>query len=848
MAAPSKTGTSTEDTSGAFYNKLQHADIELRAGNLYQGIVTTSDTTMQTCSVSIDGVLVDNCVYAAGTMAAYFGLSFAGLPPVGALVLVFYNNVGPSLILGVLHNQRPVNKHSHGMITGHSSESDFNLAKSEAFKLDYEATTNQDGVARGRGPFLPADLVPGEVGLTLGSGTMVRLLQNFAQLSASDAAKVETCLLNDMVRIVSNYFVHHSCGGDELIWSTGRCTKENHFTSYGFEADGKKEESEAFGETQSEFNCDPSKNLENATGDTGRWRVSEYMGFLGDMIHRWVTTPTEVMSNIMEGALRAGQFRSWIGSDGTYCIQAAGGVQVEVTQYITIPEIKKAWNDPEFDMKKAMEDLNSEFLKVWGSGPDWKDLKVACWQLQYYSKYITLWHSLARFRQLERSEYCKIPIESELPERKPTCDEADKEAAVPEAGSRNKGHAILSMDPAGSIAMVSNAKTSIIMNEGNIQIACPGNLEFKAGGTINMQANNVSIRGAQRVELTSLFGELVTTARTSWRALCEFGTLWLKSDAHKEQEVEDIEGADKLAPEEESEFKEYAVVIDAAEGRTLVHGHEGIAVVARKEESNIIMQADGKDSSIYMHAQKNIEAHSFDGNFFVRAKNWLTKIFEGYLFQGGYKHGINFADVASVKEGKLHAKILYTDLIAACNAVLGQSEHISVPEDGMDDYEPQVNTPELTEEIKKASKPEELQKKKASKELSEQFSVSFKTTFAWDKVYKTFEADSPGFSFYEAPYESFAKCDPDNYVRIKLSDIKHKKPGKRTKWTTFPQPITTYQSGTKKEDAKDLLGLVWDHEFRQGEHIKGMKGMTPEEYTYTFIEPLKTETGFTETL
>jgi hypothetical protein len=50
--------------------------------------------------------------------------------------------------------------------------------------------------------------------------------------------------------------------------------------------------------------------------------------------------------------------------------------------------------------------------------------------MRNYLKYITLWHSLERFKQMENASgeaYCTIPKESEAISGSPMCGEKDKE-------------------------------------------------------------------------------------------------------------------------------------------------------------------------------------------------------------------------------------------------------------------------------------------------------------------------------------------------------------------------------------------------------------------------------------
>lgn len=566
--------------------------------SVYPGVVTAADINTKRLTVIVGDVVLYNCLMAASSLAALIGFEDVALPPVGANVLVVYCP-DTSYVMGALPNVVEDGEVWQPPVTG---DPNFDvLNQSDTLKTEIA----KDNGVMAPGYKLPIDMLPGEKEITTGIGSAFRLFYNFAQMTAGDLAKVETHLMNDMVRIVDNYFVHHSVGGDDLIWSNGGCNFESHFTSYPFEAEGKEKEDDELVKKKEEGAFDVGEDLEpSASSHTGRWRKSTYIGWLGDMIHTWVTCPTEVASTYLEKSFRGGNFRQWIGSDGALLIQSAGGIQIEFNPSIIVPSILKAWNDPEFDAEKAMEDLDNSFLRLWGNGPDWKDLQVACWQMRAYLRYLPLWHSLARFRQMEAKGYCQIPKPSEAPASSPVADEEDKKDANPNAKPYG-GYACITIDPSGSISMVSGAATSIIMNQGNIQISCPGNLELKAGGTVSVQGRNAVLQGADRVEITSLFGSLITKAATAIHALCEKGRIWLKSDAESGGGSSKAYPLDGEAPQ--PEMKDYGIILDATKSKSLVHGAKGAVLGSTEDEAPVYVETAGSDSDVCIGATKDIK-------------------------------------------------------------------------------------------------------------------------------------------------------------------------------------------------------------------------------------------------
>ena len=104
-----------------------------------------------------------------------------------------------------------------------------------------------------------------------------------------------------------------------MIWNAGRTTLEHHFTGYPTEAIGLK--NDGTGDLASgDQGIYELGEKDDPIDATGRWRASTYIGFLGDMLHYWVTNPTEVTSNYADGAKRAANLRTWVGSDGTLMV------------------------------------------------------------------------------------------------------------------------------------------------------------------------------------------------------------------------------------------------------------------------------------------------------------------------------------------------------------------------------------------------------------------------------------------------------------------------------------------------------------------------------------------------
>lgn len=534
---------------------------------VYEGTVTSVDLELRTLVVDTGSTTLHSCEYLPGVVAGLLGFSVTSLPPAGTRVVVLRGRSQNYVISaqGAADAKKP---NTTGFAT---CINDADPWDEEAFQVNRDSAGTQEGA----GMHPTVDMYPGELDLTNSMGVALRALHNFAALTAGDAAKVETHLLNAMVRIVSGYFVHHSVGGDTMIWSNGGCNKEEHFTSYQFEADGKPEEKSEYATEGKYANVyDPEQSCSDPVNDTGRWRLSRYTGFMGDLIHTFVSTPTDMITTYNQSATRDGQFRASVGADGMLAIQAHGGVFVQVVPRVQIPTIYHKWDDPEFDAEDAFKSLNTEYLKLWCNGPDWKNLEFSCWQMRSYLRYIMQYHSLQRFLQLKAKKVCDVPIDTATAGHSAAAEKEKKDVNGSDASYPWLREASLSIDPSGSITLESNQHASVILNQGNVQIAAAGNIELKAGGTVSIQGRDMSILSASDMEIVSMAGKIAMKARTAWKVLCETGRIWLKSDAAEG----DNETTKVAEVESESELNEYAIVLDAPKGKTLVSAKEQLTI------------------------------------------------------------------------------------------------------------------------------------------------------------------------------------------------------------------------------------------------------------------------------
>lgn len=784
---------------------------------VYPGSVIRTDPVTRKVSARIlNGYQIDNCVFAADSLASMLGFNQTAMPTVGAQVLVVYTP-NQSYVIGGVGAEVIDNPTTFSVPA--SGDINFEVINDPAY-----------GVRRGEaalataGGYTPGkDILPGEKEYSNNMGVWLRLLINMAQLSAGELAKIEVGLMNDMVRIVDNYFVHHNVGGDKLIWAAdGKCVEEDHFTGYGFEAEGKEDEHAELIECNSNV-VDPSK-VDDPVNATGRWRKSTYVGFLGDMIHTWVSDPTKALSNYADGAERAGKYRCWVGADGMLMVQSVGGVHLQVSPCVIIPEVKHNWNDPEFDIEKAFKDLDKSFLKLWGNGTDsWRDLTVACWQMRSWARYITLWHSLERWNALSKSEYCKVLGEDEVKEEpSPTAKEKDKEEVNPGSDTPYAGSAILSIDPSGSISLIANGTkdypgtTSVIMNQGNIQLAAPGNIDIQCGGTLSISSKNIAMKATDHVEITSIAGALWLKARSAWNALCEAGRMWLKSD-YKESPNDDypVEGGTPPYPQHPGM---YAVCIDAAEGRLALHGKQELTAATSGPAAPVYLKTDMPNSPINIHSEGAIDMYTLTG----------VSVSSGSYY--GVQAPVVMFDCLSAK---ITDNVLVTpasievnglvrsDMTTALNGFMGPNEHIGVPKE-MEKIDPSIPIADAEEETYATLK--------AQVETTRDRTVNVTIEEVWSDYMWEFNQWYVGqgqvdewVTYKQPPMVLEAETSPDGpgktLCEVKWSKCGLKSSSPTTSTDSYPWPGKT--CSIWKFDGKDIPALHEPAKVESGDPTKG---------------------------
>ena len=303
-------------------------------------------------------------------------------------------------------------------------------------------------------------------------------------------------------------------------------------------------------------------------------------------------------------------------------------------------------------------------------------------------------------------KYCVIPPEKDSKVGGIDCDEQDKKDAGAESPKVKPYKSILRCSPDGSqtlIASGENGISSVILNQGNIQLSAANNIEIKASGTVSITGKNVSVKAHHMLELVSLCGSIAQKARTAWKALCEAGRVWLKSDMPIDGSKQAGDGSMNR------EWDDYSVVIDSSNGKTLVHGNKVVTVGTTDPDSHIYIEAlNGvSDVNVYGFNVNTIAQNSVYTNSNSWGVSCSQSVVSSYIHRIG-EH-VSFTPASVDIDCMTRMTELYTNSTFAMNGYVGNWEYNLMynPDDPPEGTEPEVEhdaTDALEDEIKKLNK------------------------------------------------------------------------------------------------------------------------------------------------
>ncbi len=567
-------------------------------GEIVPGTIADYDPGMQTYTVNINGEPHYNVIPANSIASSLIGFKMTSIMAPGTQVAVLY---GPTCwILGASNYDAPdVDSFQSRVMTGTGLQAAVGLG------VDADEAPRQT---------VSGELYQGEFEISNCIGTFIRFLTFMASLGSGERAKIECHLLRDLVRVVSRNFEHFSSSGDFKIMDDGRLSMELNGTTYEHERWGQLEANSPKFET-----TDTGMPEDGDPQDTGRWRYTMLVGFIGDLFNTWFTDPVGTVGRMAEDALRSGKARMHVGQDGTVLVQSCADIVLERVVRIPVPIRIKHEEDPEGVLRADMNKLDKQFLKQWS----WKAEKEhhRLFQLREYVRYLNQYQTLARLHQLSKD--WKIPSEEETPAPELGAGEKDRESANAGRTYWKDCYATIRIFRDGSILHLDAYGNAMASGPYGIQHSTTRHFHVYAAGDIVLKAGGSIFASARRhLEFVASRGALLLKARTGLRALCERGTLWLKSDFDPDNEYTPEDGDPK--PEV---VGEQGIRIQATKGESRMLSHRKMRLKINREDAALELDIRG-----YLRAAISKDAEiKVNGRMLLRVINKIHMLALGVI-------------------------------------------------------------------------------------------------------------------------------------------------------------------------------------------------------------------------
>lgn len=453
-------------------------------GSIALGVIKRVMPGAQSVEVDIDGAPGVAAVMATGVSNVLTGASDVTLPVEGSLALVWTPPGGmstrcivgimPPLIMGV----QSVKKRSYASDQREQSVGYFASALYDKIMSDEKYRARAAADARRTFESLPGDWIKqSKFGVTALIGDFM------ARLSATPGASLDFCVFDDMVRLTTGLWKHHSAIGDEIIYNDGGfLTRESGFTGYWPERLGRTDYGDGVTDgTKADDVKGKSRYQASEAKAAPRQRWVSFDGHLGDLRAAWLQNPLDgtpgegASAKYGEKAKHPGLGFSGTLGDGSVVHRSAGGIALVRTDRIPVPaRIADPW-DPAGDKPEDEQDIFQPKtpFQYPESHPYARNLMrrdAEAWRTsQIYQ----------RFDELPKDFH--VPEEADTEISKDEYDYNKSEAKFTDNKDRRVG---IWMDPDGSFHMVDAWGAEIYTRGGHIILACPGDVMLQPGKSL----------------------------------------------------------------------------------------------------------------------------------------------------------------------------------------------------------------------------------------------------------------------------------------------------------------------------------------------------------------------------
>lgn len=467
---------------------------------LYRGVVKDFNPQNNTLKVQVrDQNITVPCLWAAGLISGMLGFKTTYYPNLKTEVVLWWpENDSVGYVVGTV----PATMIDPGMqrrtATGGAPADDYSSLQSF-----HKRNAQNNRIYNGHKPVV--DLTAGEFDMSNWLGVGITMLRNMASIQAGDLARVECHILDDMVRIISDTFRQYTAFGDFEIYNDGgKLNVVWNGTSQDFEAWGNRTSTDPKAPIPSR--ADVGDNLLTPDGtDAGRWRFTQYIGWLGNFIHLYVTDPVNQLGKIAADQVRAGKFHAHVNNDGSFILQSVADIVLEKVVAIPVPIPIRTPDDTQGNLSDNTSTVEPKIWQPSNAG----NMFEMVFQLREYARWLNNSYSLSRFGQQTR-DY-RIPSEAE--------------SVTGQAGIALR-YATIRIYRDGSIQTVDAYGNVITTTQTGIQVSTPKDFLIQAGGSVNVIAGrDINMVARQNVNIDAVTAAVRIKAQTAMMFFCAAGNI-----------------------------------------------------------------------------------------------------------------------------------------------------------------------------------------------------------------------------------------------------------------------------------------------------------------------------------
>ena len=501
-------------------------------GSFYVGRVTRAGAGTYDVTVRSPGGPELTCLLASQLVCYYYGVSDCAIPIEGTRVVVqvprkaskygVIVGVLPSADLGSSINpdtDAPPEMFIHLMDLESSATSVTELAYRTP--LENPEDTNILNAHAGR----PLDIMPGNRAWINEQGVQIALLNLLASLHASDRAKIEVSLIDDLVRIVSGHYRHIHCQGEDQIYNDGgMLTRELKINSYQCEKSGFRDYASPLftdsGKKDDQLKKSNEALYQMVQESIASWdRLQIYLVYLGDLVNVFISSPPPGDSPNTSDAdtVNRGLMHAHVDSSGRLGVRSAGGISLERYDRIPIPKKKHEPWDPAGDKMVDIEP-GAKVAPVFDSNhPYGRSLQLR--DAQAWRTKLALQRLNEQSQAADRKDYF-LPEESQIPVPE---DEYDSPGnAQADFAANDMRRAGIHIEDDGSVIITDAWGSELIMRGGNIVLNCAGQIEARSGKSIvQLAGHDIIAKARKSLDLTATDNDVRVKANRNLQMVSE---------------------------------------------------------------------------------------------------------------------------------------------------------------------------------------------------------------------------------------------------------------------------------------------------------------------------------------